>query len=405
MSQKVYVIKSPKHDNRSAPEAGTAKSAGGSQSRSAGRNKVVQTTLTPGERWARMLLSYLVGPLTLISQPRSRFRYYWAGAGLVSVAAVVYLLVSRSTVTTLSELIPNGVFIWIALLSVATVVATVVWARAVSLAVRDYPPLGSVSSDAVRHPVTVGLLGLLLPGLGYALKGYTRRTAVVVLTMGLMILSLAVLLNGRRLWIGDRWQVSSGPSGLMLEIVFVAAATVAGIAALVWLVQALDGGRRFSANRGPFARTDLIGLALLVVLVIFVTTVQPAPLAQSLAAAADGLQNDGFRLIPLSLYEAATRIDPACPAHIASAALLNEQLGMKDAADARYQLLERRMEQYARAVESTLGPDGLMPVFSSLASRPLPGFERDPQDDTVRRINGLLRSEMKSAAEEAGSVR
>jgi hypothetical protein len=352
-----------------------------------------------------MLLAYLIGPITLITWSNSRFRYYWAGAGLVSVATIAYLLVSRSAIVTLSELTPNGVFIWVALLSAAAVSAAVVWARAVSLAGRDRPPLASVSSETARHPVTVGLLGLLLPGLGYALKGHTRRAALVVATMGLMVLSLCVLLNWHRLWDGDRWAVSSGPTGLLLEILFVAAAAITVVSVLVWLVQALDGGRRFSANRGPYARTDLTGLALLVVIVMFVSTVQPAPFAQSLAAAAGGLHNDGFRLIPLGLYEAAARIDPACPTHIANAAMLNEQLGMKNAADAKYQLLELRMEQYVRAVESTLGPDGLMPVFSSLASRPLPGFERDPQGDTVGRIRGLLHSEMKSGPAVEGLVR
>jgi hypothetical protein len=405
MSQKVYVIKPPKLDNRSASDGANGRSGAASRSRFTTPNTAVQTSLTPGERWARVLLAYLTGPLTLISRPNSRFRYYWAGTGLVSVAAIVYLLVNRSSVATLTELIPGGVFAWIALLSVAAVSATAVWARAVSLAGRDRPPLGAVSPDAVRHPVTVGLLGLLLPGLGYLLKGFTRRAAVVVLTMGLMVLSLVVLINWHRLWDGGRWVVSSGPSGLRLELVFIAAAAIAVLSALVWLVQAMDGGRRFSANRGPFAHNDLIALALLVVLVVFVSTVQPAPLAQAVAAAADGLHNNGLRLIPLGLYEAAARMDPACPNHIARAAVLNEQLGMRDAADAKYQLLERRMEQYVRAVESTLGPDGLIPIFSSLASRPLPGFERDPQDDTVRRINSLLRSEMKSPAGGAGSVR
>jgi hypothetical protein len=224
------------------------------------------------------------------------------------------------------------------------------WACAVAAAVDNRTAAAGRFRSRMRRPWAVGVLGALVPGLGLLIAGYPKRAALTLGIVGPMAAAAVILLNWRWLWERNQFAASSGISGTALEITFLAAAGIVVVMLLIWIVQFLDGVRRVSTSRSRgFA--DAIGFALLVSIILFLTTFQPTPLAQNLYAAAASFQDDGFLVIPLALCETATRLDPASPAYLARAAELNEALGMKIQASAKREIIDRRAREYLEVAD------------------------------------------------------
>jgi hypothetical protein len=409
MTQKVYVIRPPELDNRKHPTrppdptesidfspAPQAAKPDPGKDRVCPQDSGLTRAPTPRDRWIRVLMAYILGPAALMIRPAGQRRIYWAILGALSMVAGAYLVLGRATFNSMIGTTDSGVFIWIALVTFVFLVAATAWARAVAVSGRDHPPLASISPGKLRHPLTVGALSLALPGLGLLMRGKTRRAAAVLWTIGPLLAALVILANGSLLWNRSQWSVPAGPSGLALEIVFVVAAVFALVTLLIWVVQALDGARRFCTTQRSLVRADSISLALLVTVIAFVSTVRPVPFAESLSLVSGGLHQSGFRLIPLVLSESAARLDPASPVHLADAAVLNDELGMKDAARAKKIIIDRRMMDYVNLARDHNRPDRLTLAFSYAARRSFGLTGQDNGGETMTRIRELIHAQQVS---------
>ncbi len=396
MNPKVYVIKPSDPNDRGIPSDNSALPAlpsNGSRSGAAkGHPRVDVPPATIRDRWARVLRAYLLGPIALVLWPTGRLRIPWAVLGAGSVIAVILLLLSWSSFAGGLQTTSNGVLLWIATVSMVILITATAWSRAVAITGRDHPTLASISSRRLRHPRTVGALGMIFPGFGLLMAGRFRRAACLLWIVGPLVAAVVILANWRWLWARSQSPVPPGVSGTTLEIVFIAAAGVAILLFFTLIVQALDGARRFSPVTRSRALADAVGVALVVALALFTTTFQPVAFGQSLGAVSIALHRDGFRLIPLGLCEAAARLDPATPAHLANAAVINEELGMRDAAHAKRQIIERRMKEYVDIVRYNKRAGEMSLVFSSVADNPLDAMAQTPAGETWTRIRGLLRS-------------
>jgi hypothetical protein len=260
------------------------------------------------------------------------------------------------------------------------------------MAGRDHPTLATQSPRWLRHPRTVVALGMLAPGLGHLIAGYPRRAACLLWVMGPLALATVVLAQWHWLWERSRSAVPPGISGPALEIVLIAATGVVILALLTWIVQALEGARRVSPNRRSHAFADAVCVALLVSLVLFSATFRPVSLARSLGVASVALHRDGLCVIPLGLAEAAARLDRASPEYLAHAALLNDELGMTDAAQAKRDEIESRMERYAELIRRDRETAILTYAFSSNGDRQLERNVQPGDGDTWSRIQALPRT-------------
>lgn len=390
MSQKVWVINPPRTDHKKAPSDPSGTGTAGSHARfKPAQYQAIVSDESPGSRWLRVVRAYLLGPFALTLWPRGRFRLAWAVAGAASMVAVVSLVAGRADFAAWIDSVPNGLLLWIAVVSAAFVTAATAWSRAVHLAGRDYPTLAVLSPNWLRRPRAVCALGMLVPGLGLLVAGYPRRAALLLWAAGPLALAIFTLSQWRWLWERGQSAVPPGISGPSLEIFLVAATGVVAVGLLTWIVQALDGARRVSSMRRSPAFANAVSLALLVSLALFSMTYRPVSLAQSLGAAAVALHRDGLRVIPLGLAEAAARLDPASPEYLAHAALLNDELGMKDAAQAKRDTLERRMKKYAELIRRDRETATLTYTLSPNGDRRTGRIAQPGDGDTWKRIQAL----------------
>jgi len=399
MTQKVYVIapdvpkdESKSSSSRSIQLPGPTKESKRRSARAQKQSPVDLSALDVRDRWTRVLRAYILGPVALLLWPTGRFRMPWAIVGASSVLAFVLMAVGWSTVAARLENTSNGALVWLVAMAVVVLTVSTAWARAVGIAGREQPTLATVSPKNLRHPRTVGALGMVFPGFGLLMTGRFRRAACLVWIVGPLVASIAVLANRNWLWERSKSVVSPGISGAALETVFIAAAVMTVFGFFTMIVQALDGSRRFSGIPRSRTLTDVLGASLMVAMVLFTTTFQPAALGQSLGILSLSLHRDGYRLIPLGMCEVAARLDPGTPAHLANAAVMNEELGMADAADAKRQIIERRMEQYVNVVRYNKQASKMPVAFSSIADNPVDALGQTPGGETWTRIQAMIRA-------------
>ncbi len=396
MNQKVYLIKPSDPNDKGIPsDIPIPPVQFSNSSRSSAAIARPQRDVSPSsakDRWARVLRAYLLGPIALVLWPTGRHRISGAVLGAGSVTAVVLLLLTWPSFAAGLHATSNGVILWIATVSTVILATATAWSLAIAVAGHDYPTLASISSRWIQRPRTVGAIGMILPGFGYLMTGRFRRAACLLWTVGPLVAAVVILANWRWLWTRSHSPVPPGLSGTTLEIVFLAAAGIVILGFFTLVVQALDGARRFSTVTTSRVFSDAVGVPLVVALVFFATTFRPVPFGRSLGAASIALHRDGFRLIPLGLCEAAARLDPATPAHLANAAVINKELGMKDAAQAKHQIIERRMKEYADIVRDNKRAGEMSLVFSSIADSPFDALAQTPAGETFTRIRGLLRT-------------
>jgi hypothetical protein len=396
MNEKVYVVNtsSPKGKmklgKKPAPPALPSK-----RSKSAAAKPSQQAKAHPAsirDRWARVLRAYLLGPIALVLWPAGRYRTVWLALGAGSAIAAISLLLRWSAFAAWAQTHSNGGLLWIATVCFVILTTATAWSRAVALAGQDRPSLASISSRRLCNPGLVGALGTIIPGFGQFMLGHFRRAASMLWITGLLVAAVIILANWRWLWSRSQSPVPPGISGTTLEGLYIAAAGIVILVFFTLIVQALDGARRFSVATQSRVFTDVVAVVMVVSLGIFAATFRPVSLGQSLGELSATLQNGGFRLIPLRLYEAATRLDPVTPAHLANAADINEELGMMAAAKSKRQILERRMQQYADIVRDNKRDADLSLMFSSIADSPLEARETAPAGEAWSRIQELLRA-------------
>lgn len=344
-TQKVYVIEEtrPSASRRSAPATGGDRSTRGSGRRD---------TETPrGDKsWPIALRAYILGPVNLVLWPGGKRRAAWAIVGAVAMVAVACLWIWWQPFSEIAARDGRGAVLWASSVALAVLLLATAWARAVaaSAPVRRWPRL-------LRRSIVVCAAGLALPGLGLLVAGRPSRSAAAVWFLGLTAAAIMVA----RQWLEIAPLVSGGTDGLTartFEGVLMVAAGCMVVGAMAWLVQALDGLRLSSAVRRSSTTADGLALALVVSLTVLVATYRPTALASDLESAAVKLHSHGLRIIPLVLYESASRLDPGTPAYLAGAAQLHDELGSSETADARRELLRERAARFAETIDAELVP-------------------------------------------------
>ncbi|MEZ5063503.1 MAG: hypothetical protein R3B81_02160 [bacterium] len=312
--------------------------------------------------WRQWLLPAVLGPFAAARQATSGVsRTIWLTAGTLPVAIGILAILGASAFDALVETSRFGVALGLALLGGSALLAALAWGFG-SFAARNADPAQGPGSEWRNDPRYVGVLGFVFPGFGLQLAGAPRAAAFV---RGCMIAgfgSILVLGMGPVAWRRLRSDPLAGISPNAFELVLLAATAVATIAAIVWIVQGLDGMRRVARTRTPLL-TDAVSIALLAALTFFSLTFRPADVASNLHAVADALDAQGFRVIPLVLCESSRRLDQSTPRYAADTIDLLDGLGRHDAADVRRRELERRMIEYLDVL-------GHRETFMQAAARP-----------------------------------
>ena len=362
--RKVYVVDSQKVVSSGAQVEPQSPAA---ETKKAGRSsKPSQRKRNSHKGWKQILIAYLLGPVIQPFMSNGRRRIIWSVMGPGSVAVGVTLLVFRSHFTTLIEAGYYGVLLWLITVSAVVLSFITAWAAAISSVNSKREGRGSKQSFWVRDPRCVSSFGFIVPGLGLMITGHPRRAAWAFWILGPLAVASIVLLNWRWLWECSRVSAAPGISGVALETVFVVAAGVAAMAILSWIIQALEGARLVSSHCSN-RLGDTVGIALLVSLVLLLVLFRPVSFAQELHSASVPLQQNGFKLIPLTMNEAAMRLDSATPVYLASAAELNEIMGMKTAAHAKREILEQRAKEYIEFIPGDNG-DSERPAKDTIES-------------------------------------
>jgi len=339
---KVYEI-----DTAPAPEP-VRRPRPGTRSKSAPQKARREPSYRPG---LRVLLTYLTGPVAVACWSQGRRRVGSAGVALAAVAAGLLLVTRFSSIGRWIVATPHGVALWIVIVPALIIAIVSAWARSIDQASRIHACRSSLGPSWLRRPVTILVLGTLVPGLGLRVAGYARRAAFALWIAGPLAAAAVVLANGSWLWSARRALPNPGISGNGLESVFVIATAVFVVAALLWVVQALDGMRRVSTDDSR-AVSNATSVFLILALVCGGVTFQPRSFAHDLHDTATVIRNEGFQLIPLKLCEAAARLDPTVPAYLADAATLNDALNMPEAAQSKRAVLVDRLQTYIELVNT-----------------------------------------------------
>ncbi len=278
---------------------------------------------------ALTMLSYLLGPLAILSIKQGRKNRVWLSIALSSSVLSVIALWRWGSIFSRPATGSFADGVWVFLGCTAVAAAFIAWAYAVIL-------IGRHKNAALRrlpawlgNQALVGFLGILVPGLGLFVTGHSKRAAFAVWMAGTVLLSTLVLSHAGWLW---RWNEATGAVAIAphtLEYLFIVLVMAGLLGAITWVVQALDG-TRFSGSRASRQipiRGDLLAGVLLAVLVAFTITFEPALLALTLDEFAVSAYAEGFEIIPLHATRNAAALDPSNPIYVLHAASIYEDLG------------------------------------------------------------------------------
>jgi hypothetical protein len=300
---------------------------------------------------AVLALAYLAGAFGIAITPGGRARRGWLTTGIISATCCVVIVTATLTGRLEEADNPWVVPLFPLVTLVMFTIAGVVWARAVSLALDAHQWQRACQPPFLRHPLSVGILCFLLPGVGHGLHRRRRRAAGAIVSLGPLVGSVIVLSQAGRLW--SLSQASEPPviNVSSLEMIILTACAIAFMGAVLWLLQALDGVRDATSSataRG--SQTGGFALALLMALAAFAILFQPEHLAVELDVAAARLHQAGFKQAPWLLMEGASRLDPGQPLYALRRADLCEVAGHHDDAARIRRELHERWSDYAHAV-------------------------------------------------------
>jgi hypothetical protein len=350
---KVYVIKTPGNTEPPAPDLPTSpsseKESQKSQSRSrsgrAGRSDNSQPLGPAGKK--ALVLAYLAGPVTIARWLKGRSGLLWSAAGSGSVLIGFILLLMSRRFDAWVETTSFGLMWWLLMVPTLVVLIGLVWARSVAAAGCMHRVPYSRLPRRLRSSAVVTAAGLLVPGLGMMLVGRPRHAGWSFALVAPLAAAGVIFARWHWLWHRARTPIPAGVSGSTLEIILAGTVALATVAAILWIVQALDGARRVSSSRSLVV-ADTASVALLVSLAVFSFAFRPTTLARNLHATAVTLRLDGYRLIPLALSETTTRLDPASPTYLAETAELYDLMGKPEKTRQKRRILEERANEYNR---------------------------------------------------------
>jgi hypothetical protein len=363
-SQKVYVIDVPDQSATQKRRAGTSRWR-------TMRRRRRETHSIPRSRskgWLAAFRTYALGPLSLLLWPPEDGRTASVILGVGSLVGAALLSIWWRAFFEALQPLTFAAVIWATSVAIVILLMATAWARAVATseeAVRW--PLG------LRRPGVVCAIGLVLPGLGLLIAGRRWKAAFAVWWAGLLVVAVVVLKHWRWL-VGDAGG-EGAPVHSSIEWTLVLAAGCVVLGILTWLATALDGLRVVSPAARSSGVADGLALVLLVSLAVLVASFQPTAIAHNLQSIAEGMQHHGLRVVPLTLYEAASALDPGAPDYLAQAAALCEGLGRPEDAAAKRSLLQQRAARFAGAVGAEL-------VTGDTRAAPRPWVE-EPFDSTI----------------------
>ncbi len=298
-----------------------------------------------------LVLGYLLGPAGLLLSSRGRRSGAWVvlAAGwllLTALAAVGWWAVTTGLAG--ANLMP-----WLtAATPLAVLAGFTLWARALHLLVATEPIKSHVWSPRLTRPWSAVVLGLLAPGSAQVLARRPRRAVVTLWHAWPAVAAVLALLQAPMIWRQREVFAAWGLDGAALETALLAAVAVAALAPLLWLAQALEGGRVLAARAGRWQgmRGDWAAVALAATVAVALVVAEPATIAAALGEYADGFAGRGCTVAPLLLVRTAQRLDPAQPAYALQAADLYAAAGAVETARQVRADLDRTLQPYLGAL-------------------------------------------------------
>lgn len=338
---KVNVSSSSTERERELPKY--LQSSGGGGHRNQGTSRVRKSDRQSG---VLLILSYLAGPLSILSTRRGRKSRFWVGLSVFSVvlsSGVICLW--REFPHWFTQLTPGGAFMLLAAV-MAVISSFSAWTKAVVIAGRYEGPRIRRSPGWIRGPLATGLFGIICPGMGLFIAGRTKQAEAALWMSCITVISLLFLARIEWLW---NFNAYAGAFSLMpdaLEYIFfgIIAATVLG--GLAWVVQALNGVRLAgcASSRRTVSRGNWAAVALLISIIAFSAFSRPVVVAEALGRGAASARHCGMRIIPLHLFLVAIRLDPSRPDYVVNAIELYEDIGEQVTADEIRRDLVNRLE-------------------------------------------------------------
>jgi len=331
------------------------------------RPEVIKRSVAPPKlekskmQFARLaLLTYLLGPLSIMLTPRGRQQKKTVAVGLTSVLATAVLLTVKFSGLVKAEL-SFSVWAWFVLLAVALVGGFSVWARALFMIGREGIPHKSKMPAWLGHSWVISGLGLLAPGSGFLISGRADRAAIVMWLMWPAIAAVVILSHALGLWQHHQTSGWLASSGVALEKTFVVACAVTAVGFLGYLAQALEGMREVLAapHLKAGARRNIYAVGALSLVLIVVVMASPVPLARQMGAGSEMLRAEGMQTIPLRLSVMASNLDPASVTYAMQAVALYDALGDEaNAAVLRAELAENLGSYVAMVQKETVVESG-----------------------------------------------
>lgn len=341
-NQKVYVIDPPKatvHKPATAEAAAARTAARPSPNRDLPRQ----------ESWLLALRAYALGPLNLVLWPSGALRFAWAIFGALSIVATVTLWIWWRPFARAARWGEASSVVWAVSVAAVVLLLVTAWARAVATCDHgSWPRL-------FRRPAVAGALGFLLPGAGLLIARRPRMSAAAIWFAGLFVASIMITAR----WLSSGTVVDGESAGVVnwaFEWAFAGALACAVLGGFVWLAQALEGARVHTTDTRSGARANRLALALLAAVIVFLATLSPTDLASNLESAAMLMRERGLRVVPIALYETASKLDPATPTYLAGAVELYDDIGRTEAANSRRALIRERADRFADALDAVLVP-------------------------------------------------
>ncbi len=293
-----------------------------------------------------LILSYLAGPLSILATRRGRKSRFWAGLSVFSVIlSIIVIWMWRGLSYWSTRENPIGA-VMIIIAAAAVISGFSAWTRAVVLAGRHEGPRMRRSPDWIRSSFTVGIFGIMCPGMGLFVAGRSKRATAALWMACLTVISLLVLARAAWLWKFNTYAGAFAVRPDTLEYVFIFVGAAAVLGGLAWVVQALNGARLAgrAANRKTVSRRNWAAVALLVSMIAFSILSRPAVVAEALDGGAAAAGSEGLRIIPLYLSRAAVRLDPSQPGYVIRTIELYEASGDQARAEAMRRELVARLE-------------------------------------------------------------
>jgi hypothetical protein len=322
----------------------TAKSTGKSAPRRKSRRYA-----TRWNPWLSLALTYFLGPLSLLlrkGEDRS-WQLTALGCGIIAAAAAWF----RPGILEVLTRGPIAILFTGVGLGLVVLLFFSAWSRAVFLAGRDIYADPHRLPQGIYLPASIGIAGLMVPGVGLLLAGHMKRAAAALWAPLLVGVSALILGSAPGVWNQHQLLHGEGASNTALEAFFLFAAATGVVGLIIWLVQGLDGFRVALAWRNPkepFRRSDLIGGALLASVIALVLTASPSDLARNLDELAVSSGEAGLRVIPLGLGQAAMHLDPSRPLYALHLAGVHRDMGQHEKANALIRELRTRWHPYAQ---------------------------------------------------------